>query len=521
MENRRKLIEQIEDKLTIKTPKSAYAGLAFVFLLPILLVIFIFLCNFRVMDSVWVFNIGVNLMGVVTGAVVYYSCLHDSAGVGEHNALFLTLLILSTCSMFLSALCWIVQGVAAFAFLNRLANSLLYLNNYLIVFLFWRCEIFLLEIDQKLERLVNKYIHFFLYPALLLILLSLFVPLFFQVDETGMYRRTAYFPLIFVMIVPVLFGIMAGIITSGSSKKDKLIVSSFIGLPMIVFLLTLIKEEISMSEPTMFVSIMIIYFMLINERGKKLAATETELRMANNIQAAMIPHIFPAFPDRPEISLYASMNPARDVGGDFYDFFLIDDEHLAFLIADVSDKGVPAALFMMAAKILINYRARKGGTPAEILTDINEQIVRDNESKMFVTIWMGILNVNSGLLTCSNAGHEYPAVCTADRMFRIFRDKHGLCVGAMKNIRYRDYELHLNPGDKIFVYTDGVPDANDSAGQFYGLERLEATLNRLSGENPENILHGILKDVDAFTKGAAQFDDLTMLCLEYKGPAGS
>ena len=172
---------------------------------------------------------------------------------------------------------------------------------------------------------------------------------------------------------------------------------------------------------------------------------------------------------------------------------------------------------MMSAKILINYRARQGGTPAEIITDINAQIARDNESKMFITIWMGILDVKTGLLTCTNAGHEYPAICGPDGVFRIFKDKHGLCAGAMENVRYRDYELKLHPGGKIFVYTDGVPEANDPEGEFYGMKRLEEALNRLAKETPENILAGIRKDVDSFMAGARQFDDLTMLCLEYKG----
>ena len=257
--------------------------------------------------------------------------------------------------------------------------------------------------------------------------------------------------------------------------------------------------------------------MLINVRAKRLAATQTELRVAADIQESMLPHVFPPFPEHQEFELYASMDPAREVGGDFYDFMMIDNDHLAILIADVSDKGVPAALFMMSTKNLINYRTRQGGTPAEILTDVNAQIARENESKMFVTIWMGILDLRTGALTCTNAGHEYPAVCGQDGVFRIFRDRHGLVVGAMETIKYRDYELMLHPGDKVFVYTDGVPEANDPAGELYGMSRLEAVLNRISNESPENIISSIRADVDRFADGAKQFDDLTMLCLEYRG----
>ncbi len=243
----------------------------------------------------------------------------------------------------------------------------------------------------------------------------------------------------------------------------------------------------------------------------------TELRMATAIQASMLPNIFPAFPEREEFDLYASMNPAKEVGGDFYDFFMIDDDHLCLLIADVSDKGVPAALFMMSSKILINYRAQQGGTPGEILTAVNAQICKSNKSKMFVTVWLAILNVKTGRMICTNAGHEYPAIRGSDGVFRIFHDKHGLVVGGFAKSKYKDYELTLAPGDAVFVYTDGVPEANNAAGEFYGMERMEDALNRASKETPREILVNIKADVDQFVNGAKQFDDLTMLCIEYKG----
>lgn len=244
----------------------------------------------------------------------------------------------------------------------------------------------------------------------------------------------------------------------------------------------------------------------------------TELQMAANIQNAMLPRSFPPFPERTEFDLYATMDPAREVGGDFYDFFLIDEDHLALLIADVSDKGTPAALFMMASKILINYRARMGGSPAEILKDVNSQISRDNTSHMFVTVWLGILDINTGVLTCTNAGHEFPFVSNESGAFNVYHDKHGFVVGALAFAKYTDYELKLSPGDAIFVYTDGVPEANNADDSMYGMERLEQALCKAAGQSPEKILESVRADVNAFVDGARQFDDLTMLCLKYNGP---
>ena len=241
----------------------------------------------------------------------------------------------------------------------------------------------------------------------------------------------------------------------------------------------------------------------------------TELRMASEIQNSMLPG---DFPDNKEFELYASMNPAKEVGGDFYDFFFIDDNHLCLLIADVSGKGVPAALFMMSSKIIIKYRATMGGgTPGEILTDVNSILSKGNESMMFVTVWMGILDIHTGIMKCSNGGHEFPIIRTGDGAFKIYKDKHSVMVGVSPKAKYSDYELKLNPSDAIFVYTDGVPEANNTKKEMYGMERLEATLNGIGKKSPKDTLKAVRESVNEFADGAEQFDDLTMLCLEYKG----
>ena len=242
-----------------------------------------------------------------------------------------------------------------------------------------------------------------------------------------------------------------------------------------------------------------------------------ELSLATRIQAAMLPHVFPPFPDRMEFDLYASMDPAKEVGGDFYDFFLVDDDHLCMLMADVSGKGIPAALFMMVCKIILQSVAMLGGSPAEILTKTNEAICSNNEAQMFVTVWVGILEISTGRLTAANAGHEYPVIKKPDGRFEVFKDKHGLVIGAMDGMVYREYELQLEPGSKLFLYTDGVPEANDADNRLFGMERMLAALNTDPDAVPEQILKNVRGAVDDFVKDAEQFDDLTMLCMEYRG----
>ena len=243
-----------------------------------------------------------------------------------------------------------------------------------------------------------------------------------------------------------------------------------------------------------------------------------ELSTARQIQKSVLPHIFPPFPDRAEIDLFATMDPAKDVGGDFYDFYFIDEDHLCLVIADVSGKGIPAALFMMLSKRILEDLARQERTPSTILEKANDLLCDNNQAEMFVTVWLGILEISTGKLTAANAGHEFPAICEKGGSFELYKDKHGFVVGGMEGVHYKGYDLQLNPGDKLFVYTDGVPEATDGSGEMFGTDRMIETLSSCTDNTPKEILQGVRNAVDSFVGDAEQFDDLTMMCLEYKGP---
>ena len=243
----------------------------------------------------------------------------------------------------------------------------------------------------------------------------------------------------------------------------------------------------------------------------------TELSLATRIQANMLPNIFPPFPERNEFDVYASMTPAKEVGGDFYDFFLIDEDHLGLVMADVSGKGVPAALFMMASKILLRNYAMTGRSPAEVLQAVNDQICSNNTEEMFVTVWLGILDVTTGNVVAANAGHEYPVVMQSGGEFELLKDKHGFVIGGMEDMRYKEYTITMTPGSKLFLYTDGVPEATNEENEMFGTGRMIAALNEDANALPEDILASVRRAVDRFTGEAEQFDDLTMLCVEYKG----
>ena len=243
----------------------------------------------------------------------------------------------------------------------------------------------------------------------------------------------------------------------------------------------------------------------------------TELELATRIQADMLPNIFPAFPERQEFTIYASMTPAKEVGGDFYDFFFVDQDRLAMVIADVSGKGIPAAMFMMMAKSMIQTQAASGRGPREVLETVNHLICQNNREEMFVTVWFAILDLNTGILTAANAGHEFPILKKPGGCFEIFKDKHGFVIGGMDGVKYREYEIRLEPGARLFVYTDGVAEATSADKELFGMDRAVQALNDAADQSPEGLLRAVNAAVSRFVGDAEQFDDLTMLCIEYKG----
>ena len=259
------------------------------------------------------------------------------------------------------------------------------------------------------------------------------------------------------------------------------------------------------------------YIDSIEQITKENERITAELELASKIQSSMLPSIFPAFPERGDVDIYAVMDPAREVGGDFYDFFFIDPDHLGIVIADVSGKGIPGALFMMISKVILQNCASIGGSPAEIMKRTNKMICANNKEEMFVTIWFGILDVSSGQMKAVNSGHEYPAFRKKDGKFELMKGKHNIATGIMEGVSYSEYEIQMEPGDKIFLYTDGVPEATSKEMELYGTDRLIDALNQKGDGTPYDILMEVRHSVNEFVKDAEQFDDLTMMCVEYRG----
>ena len=243
------------------------------------------------------------------------------------------------------------------------------------------------------------------------------------------------------------------------------------------------------------------------------ARLDKDLEIAKKIQHSALPSVFPPYPNRKDFGIFATMDAAKEVGGDFYDFYLLDENHLAFVVADVSGKGIPGAMFMMTSKTLIKSHAESGLAVNDVFTQVNAQLCQNNEAGMFVTAWMGILDLETGLIRYANAGHNPPVVRHRDGSWEYLKGKANFVLAGMEGVRYKEQELQLQPGDEIYLYTDGVTEAHDVDKKLFGEDRLLVSLNETAGMTVEEICRKVKADVDAFQGEAEQFDDITMLCV--------
>ena len=473
--------------------------------------------GFENIQSNFSFSIGGEVCAMAVAVMLGVSILPAYKRHSGYIRMFVTLLTVGCSCCCLDSVQMMIDGVPEFAMLNKIICVLVFAHEAIFVFFFWMYVTHALEFQGRLANILTNAVVIGLAIWVILPLINFFYPLYFTMSETGVYARNpmTWWICRAYIVIAALFVIVA-IITSKVKLKNKIVIALFMFLPFIAVGGGGYKYGVSLLYTSMMVSLVMIYAFLFSENEKSLFSTSKELGLATNIQRHMLPSIFPAFPERKEFDIYALMHPAKEVGGDFYDFFLIDETHLCMVMADVSDKGVPAALFMMASKIMIQNYALMGYSPKQVLAMTNRQICTNNQDEMFVTVWLGVLDLKTGLLTAANAGHERPIIKAPDGHFEVLKDKHGFVVGWMPESVYTEYQIQLQKGSKLFVYTDGVPEARDANGQF-GMQRTVESLVKNENRPVSEIAEALLSDVYAFMGANAQFDDITMLCIEYIG----
>lgn len=463
----------------------------------------------------FLFDAGVDSLGALLCVALFFGCMTQD---GEGGKTFRALVIMISACFPVNLAMYFTTGAAEYNGWNFAFCLISKLLDLVMIYYFYLYVRATLDFKGRLARWAAKGFPILLVIEILIILSNIFYPVTFSISSAGTYQYmgTSWLEDIFLIVASIITLVL--IIRSKSMLGQKAAASTFLMFPVFMYFFLGSTFGNAAQYGAVLMSLIVVYCRIFNYNSGKLAATQTELNMATAIQESMLPSIFPAFPDRKEFDLHASMEPAKEVGGDFYDFFMIDDDHLGIVIADVSGKGVPAALFMMISKTIIQNYAMLGISPAEVLKRANNSLCAQNKMEMFVTAWIGILELSTGMMKCANAGHEYPVICH-DGKFELLKDKHGLVLGGMEFVRYTDYEIQLDKGDKIFVYTDGVPEATDKDHNLFGTDRMVDALNRNPKAGTEEVLKNVRAAVDGFVGIAEQFDDLTMLCLEYNGEA--
>ena len=383
---------------------------------------------------------------------------------------------------------------------------------------------------------VSNYRIIYVIPGCIVLLLWLTTPwthLLYDIDENNVLQYLFAFDLVFVpflalYLITVLVMVVRTLIKERKNRNGERFRFAyhfmvFLLLMLFIYVLQDYILVVSTNDEYFVASLCFAYplaYLLTNLNTERLvnsqnriATVEADLNIAANIQTGSLPSVTHALSGHPEVQVYASMDTAKEVGGDFYDFFEIDSTHIGFVIADVSGKGVPAALFMMTVKTMVKDHASMKRSTGEIFTDVNRLLCENNAEGMFATAWIGILDTESRLLTYTNAGHNSPCFAKAGENFEFLKKRHGLMLAGMEDTVYKEATLELQSGDTLFLYTDGVTEAHNAEGALYGDSRLLDTLNRLEKRGDETFLLGVRQDVDSFVQHAEQFDDITMLLI--------
>ena len=459
------------------------------------------------------FDAGVDSVGALFCAALFFGCMKQK---GNGISYLRSLIVFVSACFAVNEAMYYTLGVpeqSTICFVLCLISKLLDLA---MIYFFYSYVKVTLGFEGKLAKLTERIIPVLLALEMLVLLSNIFYPTTFYLDDAGMYQSTAFSLAedIYLAATSVLTAIL--IIMSHNPRNQKAAALTFILFPLVEYALMEGQFGNASQYGMVLMSLIIMYCVIFIDKSKTLASTQTDLRIASKIQADALPPAAPNFEDFPELILRGSMNTAKEVGGDFYDYFPIDENRICFLIADVSGKGTPAALFMMTAKTMIKDYALTKDTTSEIFTAVNARLCENNDEGMFATAWIGILDTRTMTLQYTNAGHNYPVLQRKDQPCELMKTVHGMFLAGMEFTRYKQGEITLEPGDRLLLYTDGVTEAHDRENALYGTDRLEKMLENTKDAPGEQVLDSILADIDIFAEGVPQFDDITMVVLSIK-----
>ncbi len=485
--------------------------------LIILCIIFLSFKNLRDIKDVYIINISIDLFGMITGFVLLICTLIDVQKTGSGNRGFLYLLNVVFLGLFTDACAWLVDAVPSLRILNLIDNTLYYLCNPLAAYCFWRYASEFFRLNKKLAGTLDRIIRTGLCVAIVIRVLNLFFGFYFTVNPAGTYERQWLYPLSMVYSSFVLVAMVAIIIQQRKyiSRYQLVCLTLYIVGPVLVSITTIAVYGLSLAYAVLMITLLLMYCLINVDQGRTQMVNDRDLAIATAIQTGLLPS---DFPKRADFDIYASMQAAKEVGGDFYDFYLIDDRHLVITMADVSGKGVPASLFMAVSKAMLKDYMLLIHSPERAMTEINDRLCANNPGDLFVTLWLGLLDCETGQLTYINAGHNPPVLQRAGGETSYLEEQGDgqFMLAGMPSFQYEESELTLHPGDGLFLYTDGVTEAKNEEDEFYGENRLIKLIDGLREYTPREIVETVNREISIFRGKAVQFDDITMLHLRYK-----
>lgn len=461
----------------------------------------------------YLFDLGIDVIGALASAGLYYGCRKQE---GEGTEAFRLLNIFVSAGFVVNFMLYFTGGVSGNTTAPFIFATLSKLIDLVMIYFFYHYVKSTLGFEGKLAMWADKGIPIMMAAEALVILSNIFWPVTFFFTGEGIYQSTEISIIedIYLIVTSVITAIL--ILRTRRPANQKVAGLTFIFLPLINYIMVGGTFGNASQYGMILVSLIIMYCIISIEKSTKLAATESELNMATRIQLDALPTFTPEFPDHPNVNLRATMHTAKEVGGDFFDYFAIDENRICFLIADVSGKGTPAALFMMTSKTMIKDYALNQSSTSEIFTSVNARLCENNEAGMFATSWIGILDTRTNILQYTNAGHNYPMIQRKGQPCEEIKINHGLFLGGIEFTRYKQDEIRMEPGDRLLLFTDGVVEAHDKGKNLYGNERLQQVLDGARDCPGEEVLDRIFEDVNVFATGVPQFDDITMVILTMK-----
>lgn len=461
----------------------------------------------------YVMNISFDIATLIFDCAIFFLCLLDWHDGEKQSMLFMSISGLVALALFADYISWMADGNPQLNSLALVFNTIPYLCETALAFLMWRYTRTILNLKDRKYRIISVASDILAVISAEAILFNMKDGFYFTINEQGVYKRGSLYLVSHAYMIIVLLVTIIVILKKKLPRQQKIALLSYCALPVIAGGTMVLTYGLSYAYPAVFISVILCYGSLYMSKSMELATKRKELEYASAIQENMLPGEFK--PDEGgKLDVFGLMHPAREVGGDFYNYYRIDDTHLVVMIADVSGKGAPAAMFMMRALSTITDLMDAGLDLETVAFKTNDKLAENNDSSLFVTAWVGVIDTLTGEIKYINAGHCFPVLIKSDGKADFVRIKPKCPLAAMEGIRYPVNSVKLESGDTLFLYTDGVTEANNRRKKLYGDDRLiDACSGNVTGAR--ELCDGIVASINEFTAGTEQFDDITMLAVKY------